>query len=433
MNLIIHRGSDEIGGSCVGIETKHTRILIDFGMPLVERDKSEFDFRKYKDLPLNELIQKGVLPNIKGIYPGGEKLIDGVLISHPHQDHYGLATFLNEDLRYFIGEAAYRIINTGNIYINKNPLFKNHSFIETGKLFTIGDIRITPYLMDHSAFDSYAFLIEADSKKIFYSGDFRGHGRKTRAYKWFLHNAPKDVDYLLLEGTMIGRSTGKEKSESSLQKEFENLFREKKINLVCTSGQNIDRLVTIYKACISTGKTLIIDPYIASILQESSRFARIHHPSESFRNIRVMFPWLLTNRMLNSPHREYIYKFAKHKITREEITRSPENFVMIVRPSMKLDLERVNGIDGGNIIYSLWEGYLKKEPTKGFIDYLLRRGCILHKIHTGGHADIPTLKEFVNAIKPGHIIPIHTFSADQYKNIFDYPLVELTDGQSLKI
>jgi ribonuclease J len=64
-----------------------------------------------------------------------------------------------------------------------------------------------------------------------------------------LDNAPKSVDYLLLEGTMIGRSTKKEKSEDDLQTEFEKYFNEDKLNLVSVSVQNIDRLVTIYRAC----------------------------------------------------------------------------------------------------------------------------------------------------------------------------------------
>ena len=74
-------------------------------------------------------------------------------------------------------------------YVNVN----NHS---------IGDITVTPYWMDHSAFDAYAFMIESQGKSLFYSGDFRSHGRKSRAFRWFTHNAPKNVDYLLLEGTL---------------------------------------------------------------------------------------------------------------------------------------------------------------------------------------------------------------------------------------
>jgi ribonuclease J len=433
MNLKIHRGTKEIGGSCVEVWTSRTRILIDFGMPLIEKDGSEFDFIKYKNLSVKELIRIGVLADIKGIYKNDSGLIDGVLISHPHQDHYGFVNFLNDDLKYYLGEAAFQIINVANHYTNKGPLFKNHYFFKKNEIFRIGDITVTPYWMDHSAFDSYAFLVEAEGKNVFYSGDFRGHGRKSKAFKWFLNNAPAGVDYLLLEGTMIGRSIKREKSEEALKLDFEKFFYEDKLNLVYTSGQNIDRLVTIYKACNSTGKILVVDPYIGSMLKESSKFARIQKPSEEFNNIRVIFPYRLTERMLTTDHKEYIYQFVKFKISREEISKTPGKYVMIVRPSMKSDIERIMEIDGGTIIYSLWEGYIKKEYTKSFIDYLKKRNFTLHVIHTSGHADIPTLKEFVAAIKPKQIIPIHTFAGEQYKHIFNFPILELKDGQGLKL
>ena len=89
MNLRIHRGSREIGGNCVEVWTDTTRIVIDFGMPLVEKDGSEFDFRKYHKLPVKDLIKKKILPYINGYYDDTEKLIDGLIISHPHIDHYG--------------------------------------------------------------------------------------------------------------------------------------------------------------------------------------------------------------------------------------------------------------------------------------------------------------------------------------------------------
>jgi ribonuclease J len=73
-------------------------------------------------------------------------------------------------------------------------------------------------LNDHSAFDAYSFLVEADGKSLFYSADFRGHGRKSRLFDQFLKTAPKPVDVLLMEGTTIGRDDGKEviKSETDL-------------------------------------------------------------------------------------------------------------------------------------------------------------------------------------------------------------------------
>ncbi|MFC2080877.1 MBL fold metallo-hydrolase [Bacteroidota bacterium] len=433
MNLKIHRGTREIGGSCVEVWTEKARILVDIGMPLVEKDGSEFSFKKYKNLPNEQLIESGILPDIKGIYKESEKLIDGVLISHPHQDHFGFANFLHDELKFYIGEAAFRIINTANLFINKDQLFKNHTFFERSTPFKIGDLTITPYWMDHSAFDAYAFLIEGSGKKVLYSGDFRSHGRKTGAYKWFLKNAPSGIDYLLLEGTMIGRGFGKERREEQLQEEFESYFKEDKINLVYASSQNIDRLVTIYKACNSANKILVIDPYTASILKESSKFANIQHPSDSFKNIRVFFPYFLTGRMLKSENKNLIFQFTKFKIKLGEINLNPVKYVLVIRPSIINELERMSGIDNGNLVYSLWDGYLKKEPTKGFVDYLKNRGYAIKHIHTSGHADIPTLKEFVNALNPGHIIPIHTFYSSHYRNIFNHPVRELADGEEIVV
>jgi len=69
--------------------------LLDFGMPIVEKDGKEFNFDNYKTLNPSELVEKGVLPNIEGLHDSSKNLIDAVIISHPHQDHYGLANFIN--------------------------------------------------------------------------------------------------------------------------------------------------------------------------------------------------------------------------------------------------------------------------------------------------------------------------------------------------
>jgi ribonuclease J len=100
---------------------------------------------------------------------------------------------------------------------------------------------------------------------------------------------------------------------------------------------------------------------------------------------------------------------------------------------MKKDLENLAGIDGGNFIYSMWEGYYDKSDTKQFIDYLTNRNFTIHKIHTSGHADTQTLKQMVEAIKPKNIVPIHTFSGNEYSKIFTTPIVVINDGETISI
>jgi ribonuclease J len=430
MKFKIHRGSKEIGGSCVEVWSVTTRILIDFGMPLVEKDGKDFDFNKYKDLSVPDLITNGILPDINGLYNNSDNLVAGVVFSHPHQDHFGLSSYINNGVKYFLGEATHKIIQLNNIFTSQDIQINNFTYFERNSPFKIGDITITPYWADHSAFDAYSFLVEADGKSIFYSGDFRSHGRKANAFKWFTHNAPQNVDYLLIEGTNIGKDSKPSKTESEIEFDFANAFKKKdKINLIYTSGQNIDRLVSIYRACLRTNKMLVVDVYVAKILKELSIFAQIPYPSVEFKNLKVMYPRYTSNRLGREGNETILYEFTDFKITKEEISAQADKIVMLVRTSMEDDLERITGIEGGNIIYSMWEGYLTKPATKKFIDYLTNRKLELIKIHTSGHADTDALIQMVNALKPKYVVPIHTFNASEYANVFSYPICIINDGE----
>ena len=435
MRFKIHRGTKEIGGSCVEVWTESTRIILDFGMPLVGKDGKEFDFGKYKTSNLNELISKEILPDIEGLYDSSKKLIDGVIISHPHQDHYGLANFINKNVQYYLGEATHKIIELNNLFTPQEIYLKNTKYFEKEKSFKIGDISVTPYWADHSAFDAYSFLIETNNKSLFYSGDFRSHGRKEKAFYWFTHNAPQNVDYLLLEGTTISRDNKPFKTEPEIENELIELFEEQcKINLIYTSGQNIDRLTSIYKACKRTRKIFVVDVYVAKVLNELSKFASIPYPSENFENLKVMFPFYTSRRLKKEGNEKILYQFKKYKITKGEISNQSDKIVMIVRPSMQKDLEKINGVEGGNFIYSMWEGYLQKPNTKKFVDYLIKRKFTIHKIHTSGHADTKTLKKMVETIKPKNIVPIHTFESKKYQKIFtDTNVVRLKDNEVVTI
>ena len=434
MNLKIHRGTKEIGGSCVEVWTASTRILLDFGMPLVNKDKSEFDFGKYKNWTVEELIAHGVLPDIKGLYDEKDKMIDGVIISHPHQDHFGLINFIHKNTQFHLGEATHKLIKISNIFTPQEIHIEKANYFEKEKTFQIGDISITPYWADHSAFDAYSSLVEADGKRLFYSGDFRSHGRKANAFNWFTHNTPQHVDYLLLEGTTIGRDSKPFKTETEIENEFVKVFQEQnKINLVYSSGQNIDRIVSVYRACIRTNKILVVDVYVAKILKELSIFAKIPFTSKEFEKLKVMFPYYTSKRLTKEGNEKILYEFTQYKITKEQISEQSNEIVMFVRPSMQKDLENISNLDGGNLTYSMWEGYLQKSGTKDFLDYLISRNFTIHKIHTSGHADTATLKKMVEAIKPKNIVPIHTFSGSDYARIFNVPIVELNDGETISI
>ena len=146
-----------------------------------------------------------------------------------------------------------------------------------------------------------------------------------------------------------------------------------------------------------------------------------------------MFPYYTSKRLTKEGNEKILYEFTQYKITKEQISEQSNQIVMFVRPSMKKDLEHISGIDGGNLIYSMWDGYLQKSGTKDFLDYLISRNFTIHKIHTSGHADTATLKKMVKAINPKNIVPIHTFSGSEYDKIFTTPIVEMNDGETKEI
>lgn len=432
MNLTIRRGTNEIGGTCIEFQSSKSRLLLDFGMPLVDKLGNSFDFKPYEKLSIKELVNQGILPDVHGAYSDNPE-IDGAIISHPHADHYGLMRYLSKAIPIYLGEATYKILELNNIFLRQKNKILNPKYFEKEKPFTIGNFTITAFWADHSAFDSYSFLIEAENKRIFYSGDFRSHGRKVRAYKWFLYNAPQNIDYLLIEGTTIGRQKGISKTEEDITAELTKLFKKSaSINYIYTASQNIDRLVSIYRACLISQKIFVVDIYTANVLETLSAFARLPSLLKGFSNLKVLFPYRLTTSLFNRGYGRMASKFSKHKILKSEISENPLNYVALVRPSMIIDLQRINA-DNGNLIYSLWEGYKEQTETSKFIDLLKNRNFTIHDIHTSGHADIDTLKEFADTLAPKSIIPIHTFNKKSYKNIFSQNIIELNDNEILNI
>ena len=69
------------------------------------------------------------------------------------------------------------------------------------------------------------------------------------------------------------------------------------MTLLYFSAQNIDRLVSFYRASLKTGKIFAIDFYTANILGCLKDDARIPYPSKDYANIRVFFPYWLCERI----------------------------------------------------------------------------------------------------------------------------------------
>jgi ribonuclease J len=427
MQLTIHRGAKQIGGTCIELQAGNSRILIDFGLPLVDKNKKQFDFKKIKNKSKEDLIKNGDLPAIKGLYKGEQPAFDAILLSHPHQDHYGLLSFVNPQIPVYMSAGCKEIIKVSRYFNQTQVELDNAITVDKWRPFRKGNFTVTPYLVDHSGFDALAFLIENESKRIFYSGDFRGHGRKSILFENMLKNPPKNIDYLILEGTTLGRQNGQYHSEKDIENELTRLLRDNRsLFFIACSSQNIDRLVSIYRACKKTNCIFVIDPYTALILHKLKEISP-HIPQFDWgKNIKVFFaPSSYANKMAED---KTLFKFKSAKITFEQIQSKRDQIIIKDSYSTRMYFTKKNGLTGATLIYSMWDGYLPEaEP---FWD---KYKVPIVKLHTSGHACIEDLQKFVKAIDPTYIIPNHTFFPEKYLELFGAKTRIINDKETVEI
>ncbi len=368
------------------------------------------------------------LPQVPGLAPGvaSDDLL-GVAISHPHFDHYGLLARARQGLPVFIGEDAHRILREAAFFSPLAATITPAGFLRNRQAFSLGPFRLTPFLMDHSAYDAYALLVEAGEKRLFYSGDFRAHGRKGGLFEQLVRKPPNKVDTLLLEGTQVGRG-GTQRSapqtEPELEEELLAGFKSTTgASLVCYSAQNIDRLVTVYKAAKRAGRNLVVDLYTATVAQATGN-PKIPQTNHKFDKLRVWVTQRQRVQVKESGEFLRVRDLGSHRIYPEQLAPEASRLVITIRTSMIRDLERAACLVGSHCFWSLWPGYLSDPSGKRFQEFLDRHSIPLKIAHTSGHADETTLKRLVDALAPAKVVPIHTENPALFEELFDHAQVQ---------
>ena len=401
MRARIHRGTQEIGGTCIELESSGRRIALDVGLPL----------------DAGEDGHDALLPHVSGFREVDDSL-EGVVISHPHQDHYGLAKHVRSGVPICIGEAANRILEAASRYVPGGHWFEDARTYRDRQAFDLGPFHITPYLVDHSAFDAYALLVEADGRRVFYSGDFRAHGRKAGLVEGIIQRPPTDIDVLFMEGTTIGRAGASEgaETESELEARFAHAFKATRgLHLIWTSSQNIDRLVTLFRAAKRAGRLLLIDLYTAVVLEATGRSSI---PQSWWEDVRLYIPH---SQRVHIKRNELFDDLGRHSANRVypgQLQALAKRAVMLFRPHMMWDHGVGEALDGARLSYSMWGGYLQQEASRRVLAWLEEHGIPHSQIHTSGHASVPDLQRLAAGLAPKRLVPIHSFETAQFGEFF---------------
>ena len=407
MRVRFHRGAAEIGGNCVEVAAANgQRIVLDVGRPLSAGWDDDV-----------------ALPPVPGL-GGNDPSLCGVVVSHPHLDHYGLVGAVDSSVPVFIGEEASRLLAAASFFSSAGTPPIPSGFLRDRTPFTLGPFTITPFLNDHSAFDAYSLLIEADGGRLFYSGDLRAHGRKAALFERMVEAPPIGVDVMLLEGTHVRSDDSHDDAEFETEAELEDRFASL---MSATSGavvtlgsvQNLDRLVTVFRAARRTGRQLVVDLYGATVASAT----RPSIPQVGFDGLRVYVPQRQRVRVKESQEFHRVRNLGEARVFIEELAANPGGFAFHVPSSTVYELLRGGGLDvNGTAVWSMWEGYLTDPSGRRLMAALRDHDVPLVSMHTSGHASVKDLQRLVQAFQPGRVVPMHSAATDRFAALF--PRVE---------
>lgn len=394
MKLCIHRGTHQIGGIAAEISTASTRILIDMG------DELSLD-PNFVSAPLN----------IPGVTDGNGRC-DAVLFTHYHGDHTGQMLRIRPEIPIYAGALAKDIMRlSAERGGQKNEALCRR--IETiqafspGKPFLIGDIQITPFCIDHSACDSYLFLIEADGKRLLYTGDFRLHGVRGKTMDKILDRRIGKVDAIITEGTTVSHTDGKTVTEWELQARVRNYLQQYKYVFVLCATTNLDRIFALARA-VPRGKYCICDDYQKMLVETVSKH------------------WSGISSFYEMPK---LLSFKHHPPARF----AELGGLMFVRANSKFGAIICQYDPAQSILlYSMWDGYRTK-PGSTIPDFLALTDT-WETLHTSGHASPDDLRHVIEKADPEIVIPMHTDAPQKMQALCpDRTVVLLKDEEELSL
>ena len=377
MKITVHN-RNQIGGCVTEIESKNgTRILIDVGSNLPGRISPE--------VPVKTLT----------------KDCAGVFITHYHGDHVGKFDEVDSSTPIYMGEIAHEIFLNLCEHLPDKDVDAVKGFItfQARDKIIAGDMVITPFRVDHSAYDSYMFLIKCDGKKILHTGDFRTHGWTGKGVEALLRTFVRKVDVLICEGTMLSRQGEELLTEFGLYEKAKEILRENRNVFVLCSSTNIDTIASFYKAAgeLKPKKLVVADKFMRLNMDIVTASAK----SSIYR-----FPYVK------------IFWNGRQDCINEMRSRG---FCMFVRPWGDKFKSIMKEFPDSLLVYSLWKGYLEGETLNNdifdFIPKDIQGNPVYKYLHTGGHASEEAILSVCRITNPEIIIPIHSENPGRFEEL----------------
>jgi len=474
-DITFHGGVNDIGGNKFLVESKDTKVFMDFGMSFSQEGQFFSQFLNARTSnSLNDLFELGILPKIKGLYRrdyakhmdfGGteDNEIDAILLTHAHVDHCAYIPYLRPDIPIYCSEESKLIMQnfdeTGSDqYLTQKEKFQVHQgkdgkvmrtsgdaakvprrieTFESGREFSIDSISVNPMPVDHSIPGVHAFILQTHDGIIGNTADLRFHGRQSEDTEKFVQKcAESDLDLLLCEGTRV--SAAASLTEFDVERKVAQIINDTKGLVICGYPiRDLDRLMSFYIAAKNTNRYLLIDmkqAYLLKLFDESPNL-KGKFPSPTDKNIKVYIQrgsWGLidkdletfTERQLLQDYGVWQREFLDYpnSVDYRDVQKNQKEFIFYCSDYRLQDLIDIKPSEGASYIRSLTEPFntemeIKEDQVKNwFVHFgVINRDEDWHQIHVSGHGDGEQIRHVVKDTHAKSLIPIHTVHDEYHK------------------
>jgi ribonuclease J len=450
--LIFFGGVNEIGGNKVLIEDGDTRIFLDFGMSFNQVSKYYTEFLQPRTCSgLGDLIELGIIPNLKGIYRNDllkhegmslteEPTIDGVFVSHAHADHSWNIALLHPEIPIYCGFTCKLMLKAaqetsrGTYYedfytfrecfvTRKKRPEKERNFItfRTGDKIKVKSVEVEPIHVDHSIPGAYGFLVHTSSGTIAYSGDIRLHGPKKEMTEDFIEAAKRENPIaLILEGTNIDNRMGSMTEEQVFKIVNKIVEKTKGLILFDFPIRDVDRLKTFFEAAKRNGRKFVTNmkqAYLIELLNKEDKKLELP-PLEEFDIFLHRSSWGIYE---EKDYYKWQRKFLKYPnaVKAEDIAKQQSRYMLYMEFFDLTELLDIKPSKGSIFIHSLTEPFNEEMQIdfNRMLNWLEKFKIPLKHAHASGHADSKQLKRIAEEINPKKLFPIHTDKPNMFSKI----------------
>lgn len=423
-------GVGEIGGNRILVQEGGSNIFLDFGKSYT-KESQYFDFPLLQPRHPKHLLGLGILPNLKGLYKDQEEAHDiaGIILSHPHGDHWDYMRFVKDDIPIYCSELTKRVILAREMsaqglaieYRVANLTQKGgRKTLKTFKSFSPGGERnaggfpIRGFEVDHSIPGCYGLVLETKAGNIAYTGDLRIAGPRQQVTENFIMKAREaDPKVLIVEGTNIG--TAQISSEDEVEEKVSTIVGStKQLVIASFAGGDAQRITTFLKVAKKHGRKLALSMKQAFLLQELKAEHTFSGPSLEDSSLLIFQKEKKTERQF-----EFEVRTKYEDKTVDSIALNQMQSEVILAAGL-LDFNELIEVDpnpGSVFILSQSEPFNEEMELdfEKLRNWLARYGLPLYEAHASGHAKPHELKSLVATIHAKKTYLVHTDYPELYQ------------------